>query len=61
MAKLTLSGWGISEDGSGADPYKLSSPAGVLLEHDDLSPSSLGFVAAILYRQIQTAFLAIPA
>ncbi|KGF68368.1 flagellar motor protein MotA [Hoeflea sp. BAL378] len=59
MAKLTLSGWGISEDGSGADPYKLSSPL-VFFWSMMIFLILSGFVAAILYRQIQTAFLANP-
>ncbi|MBC7281762.1 MotA/TolQ/ExbB proton channel family protein [Hoeflea sp.] len=59
MAKLTLSGWGISEDGSGADPYKLSSPL-VFFWSMMIFLILSGFVAAILYRQIQTAFLSNP-
>jgi hypothetical protein len=59
MAKLTLSGWGISEDGSGADPHKLSSPL-VFFWSMMIFLILSGFVAAILYRQIQAAFLANP-
>lgn len=59
MAKLTLSGWGISEDGSGADPHKLSSPL-VFFWSMMIFLILSGFVAAILYRQIQDAFLANP-
>jgi predicted permease len=59
MAKLTLSGWGISEDGSGADPHKLSSPL-VFFWSMMIFLILSGFIAAILYRQIQTAFLANP-
>lgn len=59
MAKLTMSGWGISEDGSGADPHKLSSPL-VFFWSMMIFLILSGFVAAILYRQIHTAFLANP-
>jgi hypothetical protein len=59
MAKLTVSGWGISEDGEGADPHKLSSPMvffWIMVIFLILS----GFVAAILYRQIHAAFISNP-
>ncbi len=59
MAKLTLSGWGISEDGSGADPHKLSSPM-VFFWSMMIFLIISGFVAAILYRQVQTAFQSNP-
>ncbi|MDP2731832.1 MAG: MotA/TolQ/ExbB proton channel family protein [Hoeflea sp.] len=59
MAKFTLSGWGISEDGSGADPHKLSSPL-VFFWSMMIFLILTGFVAAILYRQIHEAFVANP-
>ncbi|PWV97256.1 hypothetical protein DFR52_107170 [Hoeflea marina] len=59
MAKLTLSGWGISEDGSGADPHKLSSPL-VFFWSMLIFLIITGFIAAILYRQIHTAFISNP-
>ncbi|KJS13802.1 MAG: flagellar motor protein MotA [Hoeflea sp. BRH_c9] len=59
MAKFTLSGWGISEDGSGADPHKLSSPL-VFFWSMMIFLILTGFVAAILYRQIHEAFIANP-
>ncbi len=59
MAKLTVSGWGISEDGEGADPHKLSSPM-VFFWIMVIFLILTGFVAAILYRQIQSAFLSNP-
>lgn len=59
MAKLTLSGWGLTDDGSGADPHKLSSPM-VFFWSMVIFLILTGFVAAILYRQIQSAFMSNP-
>jgi len=54
-----MSGWGISDDGGGADPHKLSSPM-VFFWSQVIFLILSGFVAAILYRQIREAFMANP-
>ena len=54
-----MSGWGISDGDSGADPHKLSSPM-VFFWSMVIFLILTGFVAAILYRQIQTAFMSNP-
>jgi hypothetical protein len=59
MAGLKFSGWGISDDGSGADPHKLSSPL-VFFWSMLIFLIMVGFLAAILYRQIQSAFATNP-
>ncbi|MBW3097871.1 MotA/TolQ/ExbB proton channel family protein [Pseudohoeflea coraliihabitans] len=59
MEKFSLSGWGISDDGGGADPHKLSSPM-VFFWSMVIFLILTGFVAAILYRQVQTAFMSNP-
>ena len=59
MAGLKFSGWGISDDGTGADPHKLSSPL-VFFWSMLIFLIIVGFLAAILYRQIQSAFVTNP-
>jgi len=59
MAKLKVSGWGVSEEASGADPHKLSSPM-VFFWTMAIFLIIVGFIAAILYRQIHEAFSANP-
>ena len=59
MAKLKLSGWGLAEDSTGPDPHKLSSPM-VFFWVMLIFLIFAGFLAAILYRQIQDAFQANP-
>ncbi|MGN6548846.1 MAG: flagellar motor protein MotA [Pararhizobium sp.] len=59
MTKLHVSGWGISDGESGADPHKLSSPM-VFFWTMLIFLIIVGFIAAILYRQIHTAFIANP-
>ncbi|MAY61985.1 MAG: flagellar motor protein MotA [Rhizobiales bacterium] len=59
MAKFSMSGWGISEGDGGADPHKLSSPM-VFFWSMVIFLILTGFVAAILYRQIQAAFMSNP-
>ena len=59
MAKLKVSGWGISEEESGVDPHKLSSPM-VFFWTMLIFLIIVGFIAAILYRQIHTAFITNP-
>lgn len=59
MAKLKVSGWGLSEEASGADPHKLSSPM-VFFWTMAIFLIIVGFIAAILYRQIHEAFIANP-
>ena len=54
-----MSGWGISDSETGADPHKLSSPM-VFFWSMVIFLILTGFVAAILYRQIQTAFMSNP-
>lgn len=54
-----MSGWGISEGDGGADPHKLSSPM-VFFWSMVIFLILTGFVAAILYRQIQAAFMSNP-
>ena len=59
MVKLKMSGWGISVEDSGTDPLRLSSPM-VFFWSMTIFLILSGFVAAILYRQIQTAFVSNP-
>jgi hypothetical protein len=59
MAGLKLSGWGISEDSGGADPHKLSSPM-VFFWSMLIFLIIVGFLAAILARQVQAAFVTNP-
>ena len=59
MAKLKVSGWGISEEEGGVDPHKLSSPM-VFFWTMIIFLIIVGFIAAILYRQIHTAFITNP-
>jgi MotA/TolQ/ExbB proton channel family protein len=59
MEKISMSGWGISDGESGADPHKLSSPM-VFFWSMVIFLILTGFVAAILYRQIQSAFMSNP-
>lgn len=59
MAKLRLSGWGLSEDTGGVEPHKLSSPM-VFFWSMVIFLIIVGFLAAILYRQIQSAFMTNP-
>ncbi|TDH35883.1 flagellar motor protein MotA [Pseudohoeflea suaedae] len=59
MEKVSMSGWGISDDDGGADPHKLSSPM-VFFWSMVIFLILTGFVAAILYRQIQAAFMSNP-
>jgi MotA/TolQ/ExbB proton channel family len=59
MEKISMSGWGISDGESGADPHKLSSPM-VFFWSMVIFLILTGFVAAILYRQIQSAFMSKP-
>jgi len=54
-----MSGWGISDGDSGADPHKLSSPM-VFFWSMVIFLILTGFIAAILYRQIQAAFMSNP-
>jgi hypothetical protein len=57
MAALKFSGWGVSDDG--ADPHKLSSPL-VFFWSQLIFLTIVAFVAAILYRQVQAAFVTNP-
>jgi hypothetical protein len=57
MAGMKVSGWGIAEEGS--DPRKLSSPF-VFFWSMLIFLIIVGFLAAILYRQIQSAFFTNP-
>ena len=59
MVKLKVSGWGISEEESGVDLYKLSSPM-VFFWTMVIFLIIVGFIAAILYRQIHAAFVTNP-
>lgn len=60
MAKLTLPGWGNAEAASeGYNPQKLSSPMSFFWSMV-IFLIIAGFVAAILFRQAQAAFLANP-
>lgn len=59
MAKFSMSGWGISDGDDGADPHKLSSPM-VFFWSMVIFLILTGFIAAILYRQIQAAFMSNP-
>ncbi|MCR9136322.1 MAG: MotA/TolQ/ExbB proton channel family protein [Alphaproteobacteria bacterium] len=59
MAKLKLSGWGISEQDIGIQPHRLSSPL-VFFWSMVIFLIMTGFLAAILYRQISNAFFANP-
>ena len=54
-----MSGWGITDEEGGADPHKLSSPM-VFFWSMVIFLILTGFVAAILYRQIQAAFMSNP-
>ena len=58
MAKLRLSGWGLS-DQDGLQPSRLSSPL-VFFWSQLIFLIMSGFLAAILYRQISEAFFANP-
>ncbi|MEO4041496.1 flagellar motor protein MotA [Hoeflea sp. CAU 1731] len=58
MAKLRLSGWGLS-DQDGLQPSRLSSPL-VFFWSQLIFLIISGFLAAILYRQISEAFFANP-
>jgi len=59
MAKLALSGWGGSADTSDEYPHKLSSPMAFFWTMV-IFLIIVGFVAAILFRQAQAAFLSNP-
>ncbi|WP_099865429.1 MotA/TolQ/ExbB proton channel family protein [Pararhizobium haloflavum] len=59
MAGLKFSGWGISEGGTSTDIHKLSSPL-VFFWSMLIFLIIVGFLAAILYRQIQAAFVTNP-
>ncbi|MDA4847093.1 MotA/TolQ/ExbB proton channel family protein [Hoeflea poritis] len=59
MAKLRLSGWGLSEQDLGVEPHRLSSPL-VFFWSQVIFLIMTGFLAAILYRQISAAFFANP-
>ncbi|MDF1778671.1 MAG: MotA/TolQ/ExbB proton channel family protein [Rhizobiaceae bacterium] len=59
MAKLKLSGWGLSDQDMGVEPHRLSSPM-VFFGTMVIFLIITGFLTAILYRQISTAFFANP-
>jgi hypothetical protein len=59
MAKLALSGWGGSAETSDDYPHKLSSPMAFFWTMV-IFLIIVGFVAAILFRQAQAAFLSNP-
>jgi hypothetical protein len=59
MAKLALSGWGGSAEHGDDYPHKLSSPMAFFWTMV-IFLIIVGFVAAILFRQAQTAFLSNP-
>lgn len=59
MAGLKFSGWGIAEDRRAADLHKLSSPT-VFFWSMLIFLIMVGFLAAILYRQIREAFVTNP-
>jgi len=59
MAKLALSGWGGSAETGDDYPHKLSSPMAFFWTMV-IFLIIVGFVAAILFRQAQTAFLSNP-
>ncbi len=59
MAKLTLSGWGGTAETGDDYPHKLSSPMAFFWTMV-IFLIIVGFVAAILFRQAQTAFLSNP-
>ncbi len=59
MAKLALSGWGGSSETGDDYPHKLSSPMAFFWTMV-IFLIIVGFVAAILFRQAQTAFLSNP-
>ncbi|MCP4317106.1 MAG: flagellar motor protein MotA [Hyphomicrobiales bacterium] len=59
MAKLKLSGWGLSDQDIGMEPHRLSSPL-VFFWSQVIFLIMTGFVAAILYRQFSNAFFANP-
>ncbi|UNK38779.1 MotA/TolQ/ExbB proton channel family protein [Shinella sp. H4-D48] len=59
MAKLALSGWGGTDETGHEDPHKLSSPMAFFWTMV-IFLIIVGFVAAILFRQAQTAFLSNP-
>ena len=59
MARLRLSGWGISDQDIGLQPHRLSSPL-VFFWSMLIFLIIVGFLAAILYRQISNAFFANP-
>lgn len=59
MAKLALSGWGGSSETGDDYPHKLSSPM-TFFWTMVIFLIIVGFVAAILFRQAQTAFLSNP-
>ncbi len=59
MAKLRLSGWGLSEQDIGLEPHKLSSPM-VFFMSMVVFLILISFLAAILYREISNAFFANP-
>jgi hypothetical protein len=59
MAKLALSGWGGSSESGDDYPHKLSSPMAFFWTMV-IFLIIVGFVAAILFRQAQSAFLSNP-
>jgi hypothetical protein len=59
MARLRLSGWGISDQDMGIEPHRLSSPL-VFFWSQLVFLIIAGFLAAILYRQLSNAFFANP-
>ncbi|TPW27593.1 MotA/TolQ/ExbB proton channel family protein [Pararhizobium mangrovi] len=59
MARLNVSGFGAREDANAHDPHKLSSPM-VFFWTMVVFLIIVGFIAAILYRQIHTAFVSNP-
>jgi len=59
MAKLTVSSWGITSNEAGSDTAKLSSPL-VFFSSMLIFLILTGFLASILYRQLQAAFLTNP-
>lgn len=59
MAGLKFSGWGIAEEPRAADLHKLSSPI-VFFWSMLIFLIMVGFLAAILYRQVHAAFVTNP-
>ncbi|HET7412947.1 MAG TPA: flagellar motor protein MotA, partial [Pararhizobium sp.] len=56
MMKLKVADWGAPEESRGPDPHKLSSPM-VFFWTMLIFLIIVGFIVAILYRQIHTAFI----